>query len=205
MSRTVETEAIVLRTFDVGEADRLCILLTREQGKLAARAAGARRLHSRLGASLLPLQVTAVSLAESKSGWQLRGAEVQHAAPSSTPEAWCELLEVVELICQLTEDGHPCPEIFTPLYDRLTTTTPAAQATLGCEVRLLEALGLLPTDTSLPPLNRLSSTAQEELAQLRSRSTLKTPASSELRLFIRQLRELQLNAPLRATHVRAHL
>jgi recombinational DNA repair protein (RecF pathway) len=54
MSHAQTFEAIVLKTYDVGEADRLCILFTRERGRVMARASGARRLKSRLGASLLP-------------------------------------------------------------------------------------------------------------------------------------------------------
>jgi DNA repair protein RecO (recombination protein O) len=45
-------EAFVLTTVNVGEADRIVVLLTREHGRIEAAAAGARRLKSRFGPAL---------------------------------------------------------------------------------------------------------------------------------------------------------
>jgi DNA repair protein RecO (recombination protein O) len=50
-----DSEAIVLRTFPLAEADRLVSLLTRDFGRLRGVAQGARRPKSRYGASLEPL------------------------------------------------------------------------------------------------------------------------------------------------------
>jgi DNA repair protein RecO (recombination protein O) len=50
-----ETEAIVLRTTKLGEADKIVTLLTRQWGRLRAVAAGARRPKSRWGALFEPM------------------------------------------------------------------------------------------------------------------------------------------------------
>jgi DNA repair protein RecO (recombination protein O) len=50
-----ETEAIVLRTYRLAEADKIASLFTRQMGRLRAVAAGARRTKSRYGAALEPL------------------------------------------------------------------------------------------------------------------------------------------------------
>lgn len=50
-----ETEAIVLRSYRLGEADKIVSLFTREFGRLRGVAGGARRRMSRFGASLEPL------------------------------------------------------------------------------------------------------------------------------------------------------
>ena len=50
-----ETEAIVLRTYRLAEADKIASLLTRQMGRLRAVAAGARRTKSRYGSALEPL------------------------------------------------------------------------------------------------------------------------------------------------------
>jgi DNA repair protein RecO (recombination protein O) len=47
-----ETEAIILKTFPLGEADRLVSFLGRTSGKLRGVAAGARRLKNRFGSTL---------------------------------------------------------------------------------------------------------------------------------------------------------
>jgi len=46
------TEAIVLRGYRVGEADKVVVFLTRDHGKIRGLARGARRLRSRFGGSL---------------------------------------------------------------------------------------------------------------------------------------------------------
>ncbi len=51
----LESEAIVLRTFRLGETDKIVSLLTRQFGRLRVVAAGAERPKSRFGASLEPL------------------------------------------------------------------------------------------------------------------------------------------------------
>jgi DNA repair protein RecO (recombination protein O) len=55
-----ETEAFVLRTYKLAEADKIVVLLTRRAGLLRGVARGARRLKSKFGASLEPF--THVSL-----------------------------------------------------------------------------------------------------------------------------------------------
>ena len=50
-----ETEAVVLRTYRLGEADKIASLLTRQLGRLRAVAAGAQRPKSRYGGTLEPL------------------------------------------------------------------------------------------------------------------------------------------------------
>lgn len=55
-----DTEAFVLRTFSLKEADKVCVFFTRDVGKMRGVAHGARKLRSRFGASLEPF--TEVSL-----------------------------------------------------------------------------------------------------------------------------------------------
>ncbi len=50
-----ETEAIVLRTYRLGEADKIVSLFARQMGRLRAVAAGARRTKSRYGSTLEPM------------------------------------------------------------------------------------------------------------------------------------------------------
>lgn len=55
-----DTDAFVLRTFSLKEADKVCVFFTRDAGKIRGVAHGARKLRSRFGASLEPF--TEVSL-----------------------------------------------------------------------------------------------------------------------------------------------
>src|ERR671934_1092791 len=53
--RTYRTEAVVLRSFRLGEADRVLHLYTLGRGRIGAVAKGIRKTKSRFGARLEPL------------------------------------------------------------------------------------------------------------------------------------------------------
>src|SRR5918993_3433689 len=55
MPGSFKTEAIVLRSFRLGEADRVLHLYTADRGRVGAVAKGIRRTKSRFGARLEPL------------------------------------------------------------------------------------------------------------------------------------------------------
>src|ERR671916_1778317 len=55
MARSYKTEAVVLRSLRLGEADRVLHLYTRVRGRIGAVAKGIRRTTSRFGARLEPL------------------------------------------------------------------------------------------------------------------------------------------------------
>src|SRR5919204_1945810 len=60
--RTLKTEAVVLRSFRLGEADRVLHLYTLAQGRAGAVAKGIRKTKSRFGARLEPLSHVEVLL-----------------------------------------------------------------------------------------------------------------------------------------------
>ncbi|HUI43256.1 MAG TPA: DNA repair protein RecO [Terriglobia bacterium] len=60
----VETEAIVLRTYRLGEADKIVSLFTRQMGRVRAVAAGAQRPKSRYGGTLESLSYVRLWLFE---------------------------------------------------------------------------------------------------------------------------------------------
>ena len=62
MARTYPTEAVVLRSFRLGEADRIVHLYTRERGRIGAVAKGIRKTKSRFGGRLEPLSHVAMQL-----------------------------------------------------------------------------------------------------------------------------------------------
>src|SRR5829696_2065924 len=62
MARTYKTEAVVLRSMRLGEADRVLHLYTLDRGRIGAVAKGIRRTKSRYGARLEPLSHVEVLL-----------------------------------------------------------------------------------------------------------------------------------------------
>ncbi len=57
----VETEALVLRTYNFGEADKIVVCLTHAAGVIRAVAKGCRKLKSRFGAALEPFTLTRIT------------------------------------------------------------------------------------------------------------------------------------------------
>src|SRR6185295_9473608 len=51
----LQSDAIILKTYPLGEADRIVSFFTRDYGKVRGVANGARRMKNRFGASLEPL------------------------------------------------------------------------------------------------------------------------------------------------------
>jgi DNA repair protein RecO (recombination protein O) len=60
--RTTTTEAVVLRSLRLGEADRVLHLYTLDRGRVGAVAKGIRKTHSRFGARLEPLSQVQIVL-----------------------------------------------------------------------------------------------------------------------------------------------
>jgi len=58
----IASDALVLRTYELGETSRLVVLLTRERGKVRAMAKGARGRRSRFQSALEPLSEVRVGL-----------------------------------------------------------------------------------------------------------------------------------------------
>lgn len=147
VSRSHSVQAIVLRTYDIGEADRYAVLITRELGRVSVNAKGARRIGSRLGASILPFRVVDAELKEWHAGWILAGARVREGADDSRfsqVECFTQASQVVELVLALTEDESPIPDIYDALIGALQACGTHGDLPLAFTLHLLSLLGLLP-------------------------------------------------------------
>jgi len=66
MSQLYRDEGIVLRTYKLGEADRIVVFCTRGHGKVRAVAKGVRKTKSKFGARLEPMSHVALQLYEGR-------------------------------------------------------------------------------------------------------------------------------------------
>ena len=74
-ARSFRVEAIVLRHRELGEADRILTVYTRERGKLSVLAKGIRKLHSRKAGHVEPFTRVELQVARGKSLYILTQAE----------------------------------------------------------------------------------------------------------------------------------
>ena len=118
-SRTYRAEAIVLRTVDFGEADRVLVLFTRHFGKVHVVAKGIRRATSRMAGHAEPLTHATYQLARGRELDVLTGAEARALYP--TLRADLSLIAagwyVAELADRFTVERAPT----APLFDLVET------------------------------------------------------------------------------------
>lgn len=147
---TYQADAIVLRRVDYGDADRIVTLLTREYGKLAAIAKGARRGKSRVSGSLDLFARSTMMLAKGRNldvvAQVERRSDARHIAGNLERTAYACL--VTEVVDKVLEDRHPVDEIFELVVQTLTylnavERSPRADAAWFL-LRILEVLGYQP-------------------------------------------------------------
>jgi DNA repair protein RecO (recombination protein O) len=147
-----ETEAIVLRTYKLAEADKITVFLSQHSGVMRGVARGARRLKSKFGASLEPFTLVSLSYYE-KEGQELvaiRQAEILRSffELSKNTEVVIALEYIGGLILEFAPPHEPNEKVFRMLRACLEAiaATPEAlrQVTRYCEVWLLKLSGFLP-------------------------------------------------------------
>ncbi len=147
-----ETEAIVLRTYKLAEADKIAVFLSQQFGVMRGVARGARRLKSKFGASLEPFTLVSLSFFE-KEGQELvsiRQADILRSffELSKNTEAVVALEYIGGLILEFTPPHEPNEKVFRMLRACLEAVadTPEAlrEITRYCEVWLLKLSGFLP-------------------------------------------------------------
>jgi len=163
MGRTHQYKSIILRTHDVGKADRFCILLTEERGKLAARARGVRKPKSHMGGSLLDFQEAEVSIRESRGNLNISSACcIQDYCGDLALSNFLQAAQATELLLALLEDDHPVPEVFLLIQQFLTGCMAQNRVhILPFTVRLLQELGVFPQEESHQLFCHLSGEEQE--------------------------------------------
>ena len=125
MSRTLRTEAIVLRSIRYGEADRILHLYTPEHGRLSAIAKGARRTRSRFGARLEPFFHLRMQLYSSHPP----RSDLRTVTSADTLDAHGPLREqaatldaaarACDAVARLFESGEASPPVFHLLANEL--------------------------------------------------------------------------------------
>jgi DNA repair protein RecO (recombination protein O) len=143
--------AIVLRTVDTGESDRVVTFLSRERGKVSAYARGARASKRRFGGSLEPFTLVAAEVKE-RPGAELLGLDSVSpldafgAIRGDLARIACAAY-AAELARELVRDHEPHEELFDLLAAYLggLAAAPARPAGLRAfELGALRAAGLVP-------------------------------------------------------------
>lgn len=148
-------EALVLRTYKLGEADRIVVFLTRDRGKKRGVAPNARKSRKRFGAALEPLTEVRVSYFE-KEQRELVGLNyaepVRSPLAAVTPEALGYSHYFAELIDEWAAEADADERLFrlgTSALEALVTGSPPEALARYFECWLLRLQGVYPSDLPL--------------------------------------------------------
>jgi DNA repair protein RecO (recombination protein O) len=157
MARSYRTEAVVLRSLRLGEADRVLHLYTLERGRIGAVAKGIRRTTSRFGARLEPLSHVELMLHQGSGELQtVTGVHLvrSHRAAREDPYRLGVGLVGAEAMLRLFTEQEANERAFTALVrfldraDELASRAPATPAhdplALSFQLKLLWLSGYLP-------------------------------------------------------------
>lgn len=137
---------VVLRTYKLGEADRIVVLLTEHHGKVRAVAKGVRRTASKFGARLEPLSHVALLM------WRGRG-ELDIVNQVEVLDHWRAVredltalgrgLSMLEAVDQLAQEDQSDPRLYSMLVGALgALADPDLDPTLVPAAFFLKALVL---------------------------------------------------------------
>ncbi len=151
-----ETEALVLRTYNLAEADKIVVVLTHANGLVRAVAQGCRRLKNRFGAALEPFTLLQISYyqKENQDLASLRQAEIlrSHFHLSSDAETLTGLAYMADLVIEFSPPHQANEKLFRMVKACLEAVA-ASPGDLQTVLRYFE-IWLLKLEGFLPDIKR---------------------------------------------------
>ena len=111
-----ETEAIILKTFPLGEADRLVSFLGRTSGRIRGVAAGARRVKNRYGSTLEILSHVQIWYVERETRDLVRIQQCELLESFHTSQSDYELSTGLAVVSEVSEVVLPEHEAAEPMF-----------------------------------------------------------------------------------------
>jgi DNA repair protein RecO (recombination protein O) len=146
-----ESDAIILKTYPLGEADRIVAFFSRDHGKVRGVANGARKMKNRFGASLEPLSHSRIQFFEKENRDLVR---IQSAEILDSPMALFGDYDravfagqMVELTDRFLPEHEPHDAVFRlvrMLLDAVKADCPLDMAACYFEVWMLRLAGVFP-------------------------------------------------------------
>ena len=145
------SDALVLRTYKLGEADRIVVFLTDDRGKRRGVARGARRTRSRFGGGLEPLTLARLAYFEREHRDLARLSYVEPVCSplaSQDADALSHASYFAELIDEWAPEADPSPRLFrlgASASAALAATVPVERLARYFEYWLLRVQGVYPS------------------------------------------------------------
>lgn len=148
----LDTEALVLRTYNFAEADKIVVCLTRTAGLIRGVAKGCRKLRSRFGAALEPFTLANITYYQKEHQELVSLSQVEivksHFDLSSNAETLAGLAYMSDLVIEFSPPYEPNERLFRMVkacLDAISESEPDLQIILRYfEIWLLKLEGYLP-------------------------------------------------------------
>jgi DNA repair protein RecO (recombination protein O) len=111
-----ETEAIILKTFPLGEADRLVSFLGRSSGRVRGVAGGARRIQNRYGSTLEVLSHVQIWYVEKETRDLVRIQQCELIESFNKAQSDYQLSTGLAVISEISEQVLPEHEVAEPMF-----------------------------------------------------------------------------------------
>jgi DNA repair protein RecO (recombination protein O) len=140
---------VVLRTYKLGEADRIVVILTAAHGKVRAVAKGVRKTKSRFGSRLEPMSHVSLLMYEGRELDIVSQAEsIDHFRTLRDDlDGMTRAMSLLEVIDQIAQDRHPSPPYQMLLGARAAGGRAQRPARAGVLPEALAAEGVGPEST----------------------------------------------------------
>src|SRR6188474_2817974 len=148
------SDALILRTYKLGEADKIVVFLTRDRGKKRGVAKGARRARSRYTGALEPMTRAGVAYyeREQRDLVRLNFVEPTRSPLSATSgEALGHVGYFAELIDEWSPEAHADERLYrlgSSMVDSLAAGAPIERLARYFEYWLLRLQGVYPSITT---------------------------------------------------------
>lgn len=144
-----KAEGLVLRTVDYGETNKIVTLFTRETGKIALFASGAKKTRSRLASVTQPFTYGSYLFYVGKGLGSIRQGEIIDSFRNLRADLFrtAYAAYVSELLDQLTEERSPNPflfELFLQTLHYIDDEVDPEVLAFIFEVKMLEVAGIRP-------------------------------------------------------------
>jgi DNA repair protein RecO (recombination protein O) len=151
-----QSEALILRTYKLGEADRIVVFLTRDRGKKRGVAKGARRVRSRYLGALEPMTRAGVAYYEREQRDLVR---LNYVEPNLSPlsaasgEALGHVGYFAELIDEWAPEAHADERLYrlgSSVVEAIAAGAPVESLARYFEYWLLRLQGVYPSIRQCP-------------------------------------------------------
>src|SRR5690348_15674401 len=126
------TDALILRTYKLGESDRIVVFLTRDRGKKRGVAKNARQSRRRFGGALEPMTVGRVGYVE-REGRELVRLEYVEPVRSPMSAADVDALGYVSYFAELVDEWAQDNDANEPLFRLGASVVDALASGVGAE------------------------------------------------------------------------